>query len=209
MLTTDVRRDAADRDFFYEPALQFGIGKPFGWRFLPASARADGISSRAPFLTMVQEIAGDQHARPTIQACCRPLDDLAHDELRGLLGAQLSRLRRKLPGFELLASSCDNIIGGYRAAHLQFHYTLCLPSETGLRTMPVLVHNYLLPTPGLVFTLAMSSSPDPLYYDEGDFAAALSSLRIGAPDARLPDPTVDRPRVVGLRGSRRARTAAS
>jgi hypothetical protein len=221
MLTTDTRRDAADRDFFHEPGIQFGIRKPPGWRFLAISgsptrprARESPKSdwnrqARLPFVAMVQDIPSARHPRPTIQVSCRPAAHPTTFELRRLLEAQLDFLSHELPEFERLACSFDNIIGGWRAAHVQFRYTLQLPFQGGTCPMPVLAHNYLVPTPGLAFTVAMSSSPDPLYYDEGDFAAALSSVRIGSPNARIPDPTLDRSRVVGLTGARRSRPASS
>ena len=203
MPTTDTRRDAADHDVFYDPPLQFGMRKPWGWRFLGRP------QARQPFLAMVQDIATTRHARPTIQVSCRPAPRPAALELPRLLEAQLEFLGHELADFERLACSFDNIIGGHRAAHVQFRYTLQLPLEDGSCPMPVLAHNYLVLTPGLAFTVAMSSSTDALYYDEGDFAAALSSVRIGSPNARVPGATLDRSRVVGLSGARRARPAAS
>jgi hypothetical protein len=220
MLTTDTRRDAADREFFYEPGLQFGIHKPEGWRFLstpasaPGSPERGGVKSRGkrqarrPFVAMVRDIASGRHPRPTIQVSCRTVAHPTMLELRRFLEVQLEFLSQELTDFERLACSFDNIIGGHRAAHVQFRYTLQLPCEGGACPMPVLAHNYLVPTPGLAFTVAMSSSPDPRYYDEGDFAAALASVRIGSPNARLPGPTFDRARVVGLSGARRARPAS-
>jgi hypothetical protein len=218
MLTTDTRRDAADRDCFYEPGLQFGIRRPEGWRLLPMPASPAGSTRpptasgkpqrRQPFVAMVRDIASPRHPRPTIQVSCRPAAHPTSLELRRLLEAQLAFLSQELADFERLACSFDNIIGGHRTAHVQFRYTLELPCEGGACPMPVLAHNYLVPTPGLAFTVAMSSSPDPRYYDEADFAAALASVRIGSPNARVPGPTFDRSRVVGLSGTRRVRPAA-
>jgi hypothetical protein len=221
MLTTDALRGAADRDFFYAPGLQFGIRKPAGWRFLPmagsptrplgrASFRSGGSrQERLSFVAMVQDIPSPRHPRPTIQVSCRPAALPTTFDLRRLLEAQLDFLSHELPDFERLTCSFDNIIGGRRAAHVQFRYTLNLPSEGATWPMPVLAHNYLVPTPGLAFTVAMSSSADALYYDEGDFAAALSSVRIGSPDARVPGPPLDRSRVVGMTGARRPRPTSS
>jgi hypothetical protein len=220
MLTTDARRDAADRDDFYEPGLQFGIRRPQGWRFLPASwspaeqlgrvsSKADWARhARLPFVAMVRDIRSNRHPRPTIQVTCRPASRHTAAEIRKLLEAQLDFLSRELDEFERLTSSFDNIIGGYRAAHVQFRYTLNVPCDGTSWPMRVLAHNYLVPTPGLAFTVAMSSSVDALYYDEGDFAAALSSIRIGSPDETLPGPTLDRPRVIGWTGAR-SRPASS
>ena len=85
MLTTDTRRDAADRDFFYEPGLQFGIRKPPGWRFLATSrspARPLARASRQVRLERGRHASRSwrwcrtspaaRHPRPTIQVTCRP-----------------------------------------------------------------------------------------------------------------------------------------
>jgi len=221
MLTTDVRRDAADRDFFYEPGLQFGMRRPAGWRFLPTawpptlprerapSKSGWGRQARLPFVAMVQDIPSTRHPRPTIQVSCRPAARPTTTDLRQLLEAQLAFLSHELADFERMSCSFDNILGGHRAAHVQFRYTLQLPFEGGTCRAPVLAHNYLVPASNLAFTVAMSSSADALYYDEGDFAAALSSVRIGSPSARMPGPTLDRSRVVGMAGARRSRPASS
>jgi hypothetical protein len=221
MLTTDSRRDAADRDLFYEPALHFGIRKPAGWRFFRPSrpsarplprgcAESDWRrGARLPFVAMVQDIASTRQPRPTIQVCCRRAAQPTTWDLHQLLESQLTFLRRELADFERLACSFDNIIGGRRAAHVQFRYTLELPCEGGACATPVLAHNYLVPTPHGAFTVAMSSSTDTLYYDESDFAMALASVRIGSRDASVPGPTLDRSRVVGLTGPRRSRPASS
>lgn len=221
MLTTDTRRDAADRDFFYDARLQFGIRKPASWRFMPASRSApppnrasaswsDGGRARwRPVVAMVQDIASTRHPRPTIQVSCRPAGHATAAELRRLLEAQLDVLSRELPGFERLACSLDNIIGGRRAAHLQFRYTLNLPIQGGTVPTQVLAHNYLVLTQGLAFTVAMSSSTDVVYYDEGDFAAALASVWIGSPKARQPGSPLDRSRAAGLPHARRSHPATS
>ncbi len=210
MLTTDVGRDAAHCDDFFEARLRFGIRRPAGWRFLSSSGspaaralgrRADATRPHPPFVAMVRDVASDRHPRPTIQVSCRRVGPQAEAKLRQLLRAHLDSLRRQLDGFELLTSSLDNIVGGRRTAHLQYRYVLHVPCGAEACPMPVLAHNYLVPTAGLVFTIAMSSSQDGRYFDEGDFAAALASVRIGSSGRRRSGPTFDRPRVIGWTGT--------
>lgn len=220
MLTTEARPDTADRDFFYEPDLQFGIRKPATWRFLPIpgsprlplrrSFKTDWKrQARLPFVAMVQDVPSPRHPRPTIQVTCRPASRPSGLHLRRLLEAQLDFLSHELQDFEALACTTDNIIGGCRAAHLQFCYTLRLPFEGGSWPCCVLAHNYLLATPGLAFTIAMSSGADALDCDEGDFAMVLASVRIGSPGALASGSALDRPRVVGLTGTPRLRPGSS
>ncbi len=214
LTTTDAGRDGLDADFFFEPRLRFGVRKPPGWRFLPASwspaAQLGRVSSRAdwarharlPFVAMVRDIRSNRHPRPTIQVTCRPAARQSASEIRRLLDVQLEFLSTELEGFERLGCSFDRIIGGCRAARVEYRYTLRLPVEDGTSPMGVLARSYLVLGPGLAFTIAMSSSDDPLYYDEADFTAALASIRIGSGDARLSGPDLARPRVIGWTGVR-------
>jgi hypothetical protein len=203
MLTTDVFGDGAQRHDFFEPKLRFGIRRPPGWRFLAAGGPARRRNAQAtppPFVAMVRDVPSGRHPRPTVQVSCRR-DAAGTAGLRPLLAAHLEILARELDDFEPLAFSLDNIVGGRRAADLQYRYTLHLPRRTESCPAPVLAHNYLIPGTGLLFTIAMSSSEDPRYYDEGDFAVALASVRIGSPARRNSGLTFERPRVIGWTGT--------
>lgn len=46
--------------------------------------------------------------------------------------------------------------------------------------MPVRTRSYTIFTPGVGFTIGMSSSTDPAWYEEEEFEATLLSIRIGS-----------------------------
>ncbi len=194
MLTTTDAGSAAHDDVFFEPLLRFGIRKPPGWRFLPASwspttqmarlsSKADWARhARLPFVAMTRDIASDRQPRPTLQVTCRPAGRQGTAEIERLLELQFELLRRELDDFEPLAASFDRIVGGRRAAHVEYRYTLKLRLEGEMVATRVLARSDLVLSPGLAFVIAMSSSAEPLYYEEADFAFALASIRIGARD---------------------------
>jgi len=185
------------RSTFVEPRVRFEIRRPRRWRFTapgwsPAK-RLEGLDAidwqrfgRLPFVCLERRIATSRHPRPMLRVGCRPAARHDAAEIRALLERQTLALREELEEVEILASTFDVILAGHRAAHVRFRYTVAVRERRRCWAMRVLARSYLVLTPGLAFTVGMCSSADERFYDEGDFTALVSSIRIGRPAEPLP-----------------------
>lgn len=189
----------SDAHDFFESRLRFGIRKPGGWRFRSVewspAARAEALPaldwarfSRLPFVSMARDVRSRRHPKPMLSVGCRPVERHRPDEIRRLLDRQAEVVREDLDDVEILDASYDTILGGYRAAHVRFRYSQSVSGRGGPWVMRVLARSYLVLTPGLAFTIGMSSSADPLFGVPDEFAAVLGSIRIGRPQERIVGP---------------------
>ncbi len=182
---------------FVEPRLRFEIRRPRRWRFTtpgwsPATRHEplDAIDWQRfgplPFVCLERPIPTPHHPRPMLRVGCRPVASHGAAEIRCLLERQALALREELDEVELLTSTFDAILAGHRAAHVRFRYTVRVRERRQCWPMRVLARSYLVLTPGLAFTVGMCSSADERFYEEADFTALVSSIRIGTPTEPLP-----------------------
>lgn len=189
----------SSKDDFFEPRLRFGLRKPGRWRFrnaewAPAALAAPLAEidwarfSRLPFVSLARDVRSHRHPKPMLSVGCRPVARHGSEEIRRLLDRQAEVVRAELDDVLILDASYDTIVGGYRAAHVRFSYSQVVSSRGGPWTMRVLARSYLVLTPGLAFTIGMSSSADPQFGVPDEFAAVLASVRIGRPQERIKQP---------------------
>ena len=86
-------------------------------------------------------------------------------------------LGEQCPDFDVLESSTSNIVAGFRASLLRSRYSLVAGEDDEL-LFSVLARSIVIFSPGVSFTIGMSSSEDPAYFDEGDFDRVLASVSI-------------------------------
>jgi hypothetical protein len=195
---------ARDTDDFFEPRLRFGVRKPRRWRFRSVpwapAAQAEALPaidwarfSRLPFVSMARDVRSHRHPKPMLSVGCRPVEGHGSDEIRRLLARQAEVVRAELDDVEIQDAAYDSIVGGYRAAHVRFCYSQSVRGRGGPWVMRVLARSYLVLTPGLAFTIGMSSSADPQFGVPEEFAAVLGSIRIGRPRERIAGPGASAP----------------
>jgi hypothetical protein len=173
---------------FYEPFLKFRITKPDAWEFTEprwspmvqlrngATAAHEWLRWAAePFVCAMKPHDSDGQAYPTLQVSARMTNGLPPPQMRrDLLEEQLILLRATFREFELLESTTDRIVAGFRANAIR-----ATAVHTTDRDFQILTRLFTLFTPTVAFTIGMSSSADPRYYDEAEFDAMLESVRIG------------------------------
>lgn len=181
-----------DPDLFVEPRLRFEIRKPRPWSFMPpAWSPAVQLRNAAdeetewlryasmPFVCFMKRHGSERHVYPTVQVTCRPSGVPESAAAQQLLDAQIDFFSENFLDFELLEASSKRLIAGHRANSIRAFYTLLGERDGKRRKFRVLLRGYSIFTPGILFTLGMSSSPDPKHYDEDDFTSVLESVRIG------------------------------
>lgn len=190
-----VRRSIAlmhDTDTFHDPVLHFTLTKPPSWRFMPAawSPAAQQQNSagseiewlqyaKLPFVCIMASHDSDDHTYPTVQVTARPslVPDSAHAE--GILSATIGFLQEQIIDFKLLDSSSEIVIAGCRANYVRSSFTVVSERGDEEKLFPSLGRLYTIFSPGIAFTLSMSSSADPAYFEEEEFREILGSIRIG------------------------------
>jgi hypothetical protein len=179
-------------DEFYEPYLRFRIVKPPEWEFLPpawspaAQLRHNPDfdwmqQASLPFVAFVKKHASEEHAYPSTQATARPLLGTVPDnaQARAILAAQLEQMEQGFDDVEIVTATADRIVAGHRANSLVAEFTLYTERDEEIRAFDVRSRAYSIFTPGMVFSVGMSSSIDECFYDEEEFEEILRSITIG------------------------------
>lgn len=173
---------------FHEPLLQFRITKPDGWIFTEprwspmvqlrnrGTAAQEWLSwANQPFVCAMRQHESTVEPYPTVQVTARAVNGLPPPEVRNnLLEEQLILLRATYRNFEVLEATTERIIAGARANAIRATATFATDVE-----FHILSRLFTLFLPTIAFTIGMSSSADPRYYDEAEFDAMLASIRIG------------------------------
>lgn len=180
-----------DPHTFQDVALQFSLRKPAGWRFMPpawspvaqlrnASGPEDWIQyARAPFCCATGSHDSPIHVYPTLQATVRPSGVPGNEQARAILESQLDFLAAEYVDFESIEATSDAVIGGCRANVIHARFALALQMDGELFMASVISRSYAIFTPGRAFSIGLSSSGDPEYYDESEFRSVVASIRIG------------------------------
>ena len=184
---------------FHEPALAFSLEIPDHWRFLPPAWSPTELMKRAlgpgelialankPFCCGMAHHDSNRHAYPTLQVTMRAWPKPDNARAQALLKAQLAVLGQQWPDLHVLRSSTQAIVSGHRANLIHARFTMLLQPEDEPVAIGVLSRAYTVFALGRAYTLGLSGSDDAAYYDEQDFDAILSSVRIGAGGARQGD----------------------
>ena len=187
----DVRRFmATDPNRFSDGFLGFSISKPSLWRFVPPawspavmltnSADPDSVwrlHSPKPFVCFMGSHASTAEAFPTVQVTARRSRVPTTAEADALQQQTIDFLGEQFPDFDVLESSTSNIVAGFRASLLRSRYSLVAGEDDEI-VFSVLARSIVIFSPGITFTIGMSSSEDPAYFDERDFDAVLASVSI-------------------------------
>jgi hypothetical protein len=181
---------APDPNRFSDAFLGFSITKPSLWRFMPPawspaamltnSAEPDSIwrlHAPTPFVCFMGSHASATEAFPTVQVTARRSRVPTSAEADALQQQTIAFLGEQFPDFDVLESSTSNIVAGFRASRLRSRYSLVAGEDDEL-LFSVLARSIVIFSPGVSFTIGMSSSEDPAYFDEDAFDRVLASVSI-------------------------------
>ena len=179
-------------DIFEDKRLRFRIRKPASWNFLPAPwsptahvKRSEDFKdtliqkARLPFCCAMGRHESSRHAYPTLQVSARPALDYSEQLAERYLESSLQSLRSVHPTFQLISSISNRQIADCRAISVIGSFWLV--SRLGEEEIPisVLSRSHTVFAPQATFTIGLSGSADPAYYDESEFDAVLESLWVG------------------------------
>lgn len=180
-----------NRDAFNDALLKFSLIKPSRWRFMPpawspvaqlrnASPPEDWIQyARLPFCCATAGHDSPVHVHPTLQATVRPSGVPGNEQASAILQSQLDFLDTEYLEFDPIEATSDAIIGGCRANVIKARFILPLEIDGERFMAPVISRSYTIFAPGRAFTVGVSSSGDPAYYDESECQSIVASIRIG------------------------------
>lgn len=179
-------------DEFVEPFLRFRIVKPPGWSFVPAAwspfaqlrnaAGADVAwlqHANQPFVCFVKKHDSERHVQPSVQVTARPSGIPPSDIARQILDAQIKFVEETFDALEVISATTDRIVAGYRANSMVARYRFLTDRDGEEREFEVLARSLSIFTPGLAFSVGMTSSVDPEYYKEEEFHSVVRSMTIG------------------------------
>ena len=84
------------------------------------------------------------------------------------------------PTFELMYATLGGTFAGYKSVSLCGTLKLLIFPEDEEIEIAVLSRSYTIFAPQATFTIVLSGSADPEYFDEGDFNAILQSIKVDA-----------------------------
>lgn len=180
-----------DEHEFHDPFFHFHITKPVTWHFLePRWSPMVQLRNRAgyetewlrwasePFVCFTKEHGDETEAYPTVQVSARASGGVPSSAAAKLmLEEQVTLLGSTYDDFELLDATPDRIIAGFRANAIRATFSF----ENESRRYKVLSRSFTVWTPLASFTIGMSTSTDPRFYDEAELDGVLASIRIGEP----------------------------
>ncbi len=178
-----------DDDTFVETRLGFLLKKPATWRFVPApwspaqqlhptldhDAEWDLFANK-PFCGAMKPPVNPRHAFATLQVSARPMVPPNETEAAAMLDGVLGILRNQNPNAEILEATSRGMVAGYRSNLLKCRFSLRVDQEAV--SVGVISRTYVIFAPRYVFTLGLSSSDDPAFYEEAEFAEIISSLQL-------------------------------
>jgi hypothetical protein len=178
-------------DVFVEPRLGFTMTKPVTWQFVPPqwspSQQLDPARdldeqwnncSHLAFCGAVRPHASRRHAFATMQVTARPLTPPGDAEAAAMLQTVQGILQNQNPHAEVLVATSAGVIGGVRANVLRCRFALPIEVAQERVMMGVISRSYVIFGPRYAFTLGLSSSDDPAFYVESEFADIVASVRV-------------------------------
>lgn len=179
-------------DIFRDDFLQFAVEKPRHWHFMPSAwspvaqlqqSRDPGLEwakhANLPFCCAMDQHESPLHAYSTLQVTARPFQVPDNELASHMLEQTLALMASHHVDFSLIEANSTSIIAGCRANAIRARYTLITRKEGEEQVeFSVLGRNHLVFAPGRAFSVGLSSSEDPAYFDEADFTAILESIRI-------------------------------
>ncbi|NKF21140.1 hypothetical protein [Solimonas marina] len=180
-------------DVFEARTLGFSLRKPSAWRFVPtqwsplarwknAAGEAQAWLQRttAPFCCAMGEHRSRHHIAPTLQVVARPLASPNSALISTLFEAQLEQLHRTYRNFELLTATSHGDVSGWRATMVRGRFSVTVPVDGVPIEMSVLTRGHVVFAPQIAYSIGLSSSADPAYYDEDELARIIASVTIRA-----------------------------
>jgi len=178
---------------FVESSLRFRLTKPQTWNFLPPAwspvaqlknsdpSEDDWVAlAKKPFCCAMGTHDSKFHAYPTLQVTVRPQrQPIATDRLN-LLVQSVDFLTQQYEHFETLETIGALHVGGHPATRLLARFDLFTTLDGEPVTFSVLSRTYTVFAPMRAFVVGLTSSEDPDYFDERDFASIVSSISIDA-----------------------------
>lgn len=181
-----------DPDLFRDPVLRFSVRKPARWSFLPpawspmeqrkrGSLSDDALTRFAakPFCCAMGHHDSERHAYPTLQVTARPFPQPNSRTIRECLDAVVAAQRREHPDFQLLDATPDAMLAGHRALRLRATFTTSMKPDEERVELAVLTRVNIIFALNRAYTVGLSGSADPAYYDEEEFRQVLASVRVG------------------------------
>lgn len=180
---------------YHDYDFDFTVDIPDHWHFMPrawsplakgkrrdaAGAAPDALlqSALTPFCCAMTHHQVPGKEQSTLQVTARASRVPGDAEAAALLKFQMDMLRDEPEGFVVEQATHEARVAGHRANFLQVTSTARTEVEDLVADVGVRSRIYLVFTPGVAFTISLTSSDDPAYYDEADFEQILQSVRIG------------------------------
>jgi len=178
-------------NLFQSHALRFALSKPDSWAFLPpawspvAQLKNSGDESWAwiqnanqPFCVARQLHDSQRHAFPTLQATVRPFGIPTLAQRASLLQMQLDALRKTYGQAEILESSAEPEFSGHPALGIRAILPLTTEIEGEQIQLQILSRVHVIFAPGRAFSVGISTSSDPNYFDEPEITRIFESIHI-------------------------------
>ena len=135
-------------------------------------------SANQPFCVARQMHDSQRHAFPTLQATVRPFGSPTPAQRDALLQMQLDVLQKTYGQVEVLESSASREFSGHPALGIRAILPLVSEVEGERIDLRILSRVHVIFAPGRAFSVGISTSADPDYFDEPEIAESLNSIRI-------------------------------
>jgi hypothetical protein len=184
--------EAQNSQYFRIAFFKFSIRIPLNWRFTnPAWSPIAQLKNSSdsdehwinqaglPFCCAMQHHQSESHAYPTLQVSARPCKIPDNTTAANILSQQIQFINKQHEDFELIQSTSEAIVSGHRANLVRATFSFSTMPNNEVVKFNILARTYTIFTPGIAFTIGLSSSNDNKYFNEADFNAIISSVRIG------------------------------
>jgi len=178
-----------DPDIFDDRRLNFRLRKPRDWRFVPAAwsptahiKRAEDFQdtllryAKLPFCCAMSHHESRAHAYPTLQVTAREATQYTKDVSESLLNSLIDTILSVHPTFEIEASSRSAELAGCQSLYVRGKFSLVIVPDGDEIEITVLSRSHVIFAPQATFTMGLSGSLDPNYYDEAEFNSILQSV---------------------------------
>lgn len=171
---------------YHDFDFDFSVDIPDHWHFMPSAwsplaqgKRRDAAESApdallqfalTPFCCAMAHHEAPGKEQPTLQVTARASRIPEEAEALALLNFQIEMLRDEPEGFVVEQATHEARVAGHRANFLQVTSMARVEVEDLVAEVGVRSRMYLVFTPGIAFTVSLTSSDDPAYYDEADLA---------------------------------------
>lgn len=180
-------------DIFEDSKLQFRVRKPPNWQFMPSAwsptaqlKRAEDFketlvrNAKLPFCCAMGHHESRAHAYPTLQVVARNAVPYTEGIGATLLESMIEAIRSVHPTFDLVETSSRSNLAGCRSIHLRGTFSIMISPDDRPIELVILSRSHVIFAPQATFTVGLSGSADPEYFDESEFDAILGSVCVGA-----------------------------